>query len=70
MGALEEMICVSVTEGHSGDGCDLALTLCIYDLRKGDLFVLSWANEAGKSLLRAANVWWRCAQYFVIASCG
>ena len=27
-------------------------------------------SEAGKSLLRAANVWWRCAQYFVIASCG
>ena len=26
--------------GHSGDGCDLALTLCKYDLRKGDLFVL------------------------------
>ena len=30
--------------GHSGDGCDLALTLCKYDLRKGDLFVLSWAS--------------------------
>ena len=24
--------------GHSGDGCDLASTLCTYDLRKGDLF--------------------------------
>ena len=23
-----------------------------------------------KSLFRAASVWWRCAQYFVIASCG
>ena len=22
--------------GHSGDGCDLASTLCEYDLRKGD----------------------------------
>ena len=22
--------------GHSGDGCDLASTLCKYDLRKGD----------------------------------
>ena len=31
--------------GHSGDGCDLASTLCKYDLRKGDLFVLSWARE-------------------------
>ena len=30
-------------KGHSGDGCDLASTLCKYDLRKGDLFVLSWA---------------------------
>ena len=28
---------------HSGDGCDLASTLCTYDSRKGDLFVLSWA---------------------------
>ena len=33
--------------GHSVDGCDLASTLCKYDLRKGDLFVLSWASEAG-----------------------
>ena len=31
--------------GHSGDGCDLASTLCsLYDLRKGDLFVLHWAR--------------------------
>ena len=22
-------------------------------------------SEAGKYLFRAANVWWRCAQYFV-----
>ena len=29
--------------GHSGDGCVLASTLCKYDLRKGNLFVLSWA---------------------------
>ena len=27
-------------------------------------------SEAMKYLLRTANVWWRCAQYFVIASCG
>ena len=27
-------------------------------------------SEAGKSLFRAASVWWRCAQYFVIATCG
>ena len=30
--------------GHSDDGCDLASTLCKYDMRKGDLFVLSWAS--------------------------
>ena len=44
MGAVEKMMCVvyvSVTKG-SGDGCDLASTLCKYDLIKGDLFVLSW----------------------------
>ena len=29
--------------GHIGDGCGLASTLCKYDLRKGDLFVLRWA---------------------------
>ena len=47
MGAVEEMmcvVCVSVTEGHSGDGCDLGSTLCKYDLRKGYLFVLCWAR--------------------------
>ena len=30
--------------GHSDDGCDLSSALCKYDLRKGDLFVLSWAR--------------------------
>ena len=30
--------------GNNGDGCDLASTLCKYDLRKGDLFVLRWAR--------------------------
>ena len=30
--------------GHSGDVCDLASTLCNYDLRKGVLYVLSWAR--------------------------
>ena len=47
MDAVEEMmcvVCVDVTEGYSGDGCVLASTLCKYDLRKGDLFVLSWAR--------------------------
>ena len=26
--------------GHRGDGCDLALTLCKYDLGKGGLLVV------------------------------
>ena len=39
------MSCVWMLQrGHSGDGCVMALTLCKYDLRKGDLFVLSWAR--------------------------
>ena len=38
------MMCVGgLQRGHSGDGCDLVSILCKYDLRKGDLFVLSWA---------------------------
>ena len=40
------MLCVWVLQRvQSGDGCDLASTLCKYDLRKGDLFVPSWARE-------------------------
>ena len=27
-------------------------------------------NEAGKYLFSADNMWWRCTQYFGIASCG
>ena len=48
MGAVEDMVCVVcvwlLQREHSGDGCDLASTLCKYDLRMGDLFVLSWAR--------------------------
>ena len=43
MGAVEEMVWM-LQRGYSGDGRDLASTLCKYDLRKGDLFVLSWAR--------------------------
>ena len=55
---------------NSSDGCDLTSTLCKYDLRKGDLFALGKGvtSEVGKYFFRAASVWWRCAQYFVIAS--
>ena len=39
------MSCVWMLQrGQSGDGCVLASTLCKYDLRKGDLVVLSWAR--------------------------
>ena len=41
--AVEEISCVGVQRWYSGDGCDLESTLCKYDMRKGDLFVLSWA---------------------------
>ena len=46
MGAVEEMMCVVcvLQRRNSGDGCDLASTLFKYDLRKGDLFILSWAR--------------------------
>ena len=37
-------VCECYRKGLGGDGCDLASTLCKYDLRKGDLFVLSWAR--------------------------
>ena len=41
------MSCVRVLvlqRGHSDDGCDWESTLCKYDFRKGDLFVLSLAS--------------------------
>ena len=41
--AVEEMVCL-LHKGHSGVGCVLASTLCRYERRKGDLFVLSWAR--------------------------
>ena len=45
------MLCVWMLQrGHSGDGCVLASTLCKYDLRKRDLFVLSWAMVRRGSL--------------------
>ena len=43
VGAVEEMMYVNVPKKR-GDGCHLAATLCTYDFRKGDLFVLSWAR--------------------------
>ena len=65
------MSCVWMLQrGHSGVGCVLASTLCNYDLRKGDFSELGKGatSDAGKYFFRAANVWWRWALYFVIAS--
>ena len=36
--------CQNLVGLDSGDGCVLASTLCKYDLRKGDLFVLNLAR--------------------------
>ena len=44
VGEMMGVVSVVLQRGHSGDGCDLASTLCMYDFRKGDLFVLSWAR--------------------------
>ena len=47
------MLCMCVLQGeNSGDGCELVATLCKYDLRNGDSFVLSWqgCNECGGEL--------------------
>ena len=39
------MSCMGVLQrGNSSDGCDFGSILCKYDLRKGGLFVLSWAR--------------------------
>ena len=67
--------CVWVLQrGHSSYGCDLASTLCKYEFRKIHFVSSELGNgatsEAVKCLFRAAIVWWRCAQYFIIASCG
>ena len=62
--------CVWVLQrGHSGDGCDLASTWCKYNLRKGDLVVLSWARVRRVRQGSISSALLSCAQYFVIASC-
>ena len=58
-----------------GGGGDLASTLCKDERSKKGRCVCSElgkgsTSETGKYLFRAANVWRRCAQYFVIAFCG
>ena len=51
--------------GHSGDGCVLASTLCKYDLRKGDLFVLSWERVRRVRLGSISSELLMCAEYSV-----
>ena len=70
------VLCMWVLQrGHSGDGCDLASTLWLLLWFVERYIICSEfgngaTSEAGKYHFRAANVWWRCAQYFFIASCG
>ena len=61
--------------GHSGDGCDLASTLCKYNLRKGDLFVMSWTRVLRVRRGSISSDLLMCGGgvhsiLFVIASCG
>ena len=35
-------MCCVLQRGNSADGCELSSTLFMYELRKVDLFVLSW----------------------------
>ena len=42
--------------GNSGDGCDLTLTWCKYDLRKGDLFVLRRGSLFSELLICGGGV--------------
>ena len=53
-----------------GDRYVLASTLCKYDLRKGDLFVLSWARVRRVRRGCLSSELLMCAQYCIIASCG
>ena len=63
------VLCV-LQGGRSGDGCDLASTLCKYHLRKGDLFVLSWARVRRVRHGSMSSEMLVCPKYFVTASCG
>ena len=58
---------------HSDDGFDLASTLCKYDLRKDDLFVVSWTrvrHVRRGSISSELLMCRRCVHHFVISSYG
>ena len=57
-------------KGDSGDGSDLVSSLCKYDFRKGDLFVISWARVRRVRLRSFSSELLMCLQHFIIASCG
>ena len=46
--------------------CDLASCLCKYDLRKGDLFVLSWARERQVNRGSFSSELLMCVQYLLL----
>ena len=55
------MCVVYVTEkGHSGDICDWESTLSKYNLRKGDLFVLSWGSIIYSSFMLLLSTYPSC----------
>ena len=53
------LLCVCVLQiGKSGDGCDMASTLCKYDLRKGDFF---YGVGCGTTIgFTVTHIWWCC----------
>ena len=57
--------------GNIGDGCDFASTLCKYDLRNGDLFVLSWerVRQAGRGSIPSLQLLrggiWACMIHII-----
>ena len=49
----------------------ICLQLCVRMMLGRVIYLLGKGatSETGTYLFRSANVWWRCAQYFVISSC-
>ena len=57
-----------IQRGHRGDGCDLASTLWMYDLKKSDLLVLSWARVRRVrrgSISSDVSIWRRMFLFYV-----
>ena len=63
-------VCV-LQRGHGGDWCLFGHRLCVSMIsRRGDLYVLSSARVFRERRGSISSELIRCAQYFVIASCG